>query len=167
MTLHHNYSGTRHGKGESDGESGVVKRKAPDAVKAGTSIISTPEQLYNYLKETATIEAEGKCCLPFRRSVFFVKSEDICRDRQNRIVRTVKGTRKLHSIKSVNAGEVATRNLSCFCEACRCDVGRCKNSRYVRPWMVVELHSTTQGILMPYQCFSCIHCTGSCSNANP
>ena len=45
MTLHRNYSGTRHGKGASDGESGVVKRKASDTVKAGTTIISMPEQL--------------------------------------------------------------------------------------------------------------------------
>ena len=43
-TIHHNFSGTRHGKGASDGESGVVKRMASDAVKAGTAVISTSQQ---------------------------------------------------------------------------------------------------------------------------
>ena len=136
-------------------------------MKARTAIISMPEQLYNYLKETATIEPEGKCCLLFRRSVLFVKREDICicRNRQNRIVRAVKGTRKLHSIKSVNGGKVTMRNLSCFCEVCRCYVGKCKNARYVCPWTVVQLHSTRQGVFNSLSMFQ-LH-TSSSLNGNP
>ncbi|XP_071507484.1 uncharacterized protein [Diadema antillarum] len=140
--IHHNYSGTRHGKGTSDGESGVVKRKASEAVRAGTATISTPDQLYHFLKSNVTKEAtEDKCCCPFRRSVIFVKHEEVSRERRDgRAPRTVKGTRKLHSIKSTKGGTVGTRNLSCFCYPClRGGGGRCANAAYVQPWKQVQL----------------------------
>ena len=139
-TIHHNYSGTRHGKGASDGESGVVKRLASDAIKAGTAVISTSQQLYKFLAENVTKEAEDGCCIPFRRSVFFVKHDDVQRERQDRAVKTVAGTRSLHSIKCVTGGQVGVRNLSCFCDACRgCGGIICQNVLYVQPWKVVKL----------------------------
>ncbi|XP_033630608.1 uncharacterized protein LOC117292604 [Asterias rubens] len=148
-TIHHNYSGTRHGKGASDGESGVVKRKAAEAVKAGTAIISTPKQLYDYLEGNVTKDAtEDQCCTSFRRSVLFVKHEEVLRKRQDRAIRTVPGTRKFHSIKSVKGGRVATRNLSCFCDSClgvHGGTGRCVNAAYVHPWKEVKLKNGKTG----------------------
>ena len=139
-TIHHNYSGTRHGKGASDGESGVVKRLASDAIKAGTAVISTSQQLYKFLAENVTKEAEDGCCIPFRRSVFFVKHDDVERERQDRAVKTVAGTRTLHSIKCVTGGQFGIRKLSCFCDACRGFGGiRCQNALYVHPWKVIKL----------------------------
>lgn len=144
--IHHNYSGTRHGKGASDGESGVVKRHASDAVKAGTVIINNPESLYDYLSKHVMKEAsEGQCCLPFRRSVFYIRFKDVRRNRPNRAVKTVAGTRRLHSIKSVKGGVVATRNISCFCDPCLQDVGVCENEQYVQPWKEVHLQTTREG----------------------
>lgn len=142
MTIHHNYSGTRHGKGASDGESGVVKRYAEEAVKAGAANINDAKSLYEYLRANMTKESEDmSCCTPFRRTIFYVPFEDVRRDRPDRAVRTVPGTRKLHSIKGLKDGVVATRNLSCFCGACKRGVGTCQNAMYVKPWRIVQLHS--------------------------
>ncbi|XP_071837039.1 uncharacterized protein [Apostichopus japonicus] len=132
-------------RGASDGESGVVKRHASDAVKAGTVIINNPESFYDYLSKHVMKEAsEGQCCLPFRRSVFYIRFKDVRRNRPNRAVKTVAGTRRLHSIKSVKRGVVATRNISCFCDPCLQDVGVCENGQYVQPWKEVHLQATRE-----------------------
>lgn len=146
ITIHHNYSGTRHGKGASDGESGVVKRNAAEAIKAGVTLINNARSLHDYLKEMMTrAPEEGQCCATFRRTMFYVSFEDVRRDRPNRAVRTVPGTRKLHSVKGLQGGVVATRNLSCFCEGCEGEVGTCKNTKYVDPWKIVKLDRNAPG----------------------
>ena len=135
----HSYSGTRYGKGASDGERGIVKKHETEAIKAGTVVINTAESLCQYFKENLTKDATGKCCIPFTRSVFYISYDDVCRQR-NRATKTVKGTRKLHSIKTVKGGVVATRNLSCFCDACiHRSFHGCENKLYVHPWKEVQL----------------------------
>lgn len=44
VTYHHNYSGTRHGKGASDGENAVLKSNATTAVRAGTAFIRSTDR---------------------------------------------------------------------------------------------------------------------------
>lgn len=160
-TIHHNYSGTRHGKGASDGESGVVKRLASDAVKAGTAIINNAKSLSDFLSQKATKEAPaGRCCLPFRRSIFYVPFEDVARERPNRAIKTVAGTRRLHSVKSIEGGVVATRNLSCFCNSCQDNRGVCDNQLYVEPWRKVQLEASNPS---KYQ----LHCCANISFHSP
>ena len=117
--MHHNISGTRHGKGASDGESAVVKNHAANAVKAGTVIIKDAEALFHYLETNCTkAPTDGNCCGDFMRTMFFIPSQSVDRDRNDRSVRRVDGTRKLHCLKSIRGGILATRNLACFCEPC-------------------------------------------------
>ena len=66
--------------------------------------------------------------------MFYIPFSEVQRDRPNRGVRTVPGTRRLHSIRNVNTGQVAIRNLSCFCEPCVVGIGVCENELYVHPW---------------------------------
>ena len=134
-----NFFGSRHGKGPSDGESAVIKSCARNAVKSSKCIISNAEELYNYCSANLTrkpSEAEGECT-HFVRTFFWVPRGDIQRnrDRHSHQVLTVKGTRKLHSVETVQPGIIRAKKLSCFCEVCQgAAEGDCHNSQYVDPW---------------------------------
>ncbi|KAJ8309694.1 hypothetical protein KUTeg_011559, partial [Tegillarca granosa] len=79
----------------------------------------------------------------YKRTLFFVKSNEIERNRLMRATKTLKGTRKLHSIKSVGEPQkVQVRNLSCFCTSCLCNnFDLCENKQYVQKWQTVVLKS--------------------------
>eukprot|EP00745_Piridium_sociabile_P004177 TRINITY_DN124728_c0_g2_i3.p1 TRINITY_DN124728_c0_g2~~TRINITY_DN124728_c0_g2_i3.p1 ORF type:complete len:261 (+),score=48.78 TRINITY_DN124728_c0_g2_i3:813-1595(+) len=69
----------------------------------------------------------------FLRTFFWVEDGDIQRVR-NRPVKTVKGTRALHAVKCLEQNVILTRELSCFCEACRSGVGDCTNTHIAGAW---------------------------------
>ena len=133
----HNYFGSRHGKGPSDGESAVVKSMASTAVKSTTTIIATAWDMYIFLHEHAT--KDGGCTTHFRRSVFFVPGVEVARNRP-REIKTITGTRKLHSVESTcDVNKIRSESLSCFCKPCLDAAGPCENQDYVEPWEEIKL----------------------------
>ncbi len=140
--IQHHFYGTRHGKGASDGDGAVIKSQATRSVMAGTTVISNAGDLYTFTKENLTKSPpEGQCCQPFMRTAFYVRADEVDRERV-RTMRTVKGTRKVHAVKTVKPGMICTRNLSCFCDYCLKGEGsECKNTTYVANWKRINLHS--------------------------
>lgn len=118
VSIHHKCSGSRHGKGASDGESVVVKSAATNAVKAGAALIRNAEVLYRYSLEHLTKYPNADACKQYLRTCFYISPASIDHDRAHRHIKTVPGTMKLQSIKTVQGGVVATRNFSCFCPDC-------------------------------------------------
>jgi hypothetical protein len=140
FTLERCFFGSRHGKGPSDGESAVVKRKASVAVAAGSTVIRNEEEFFRFAVENMTKESEiDGICNHFRRTFFWVGTETIKRDRDQTRMKTLPGTRLLHSVKCVDKGCLGTRKLSCFCRGCVSGVGECSNTEYVEPWKLVQL----------------------------
>lgn len=130
-TFEGNFFGSRHGKGPSDGESAVVKHHAATAIKTGAAFINDAKDLFDHcIRSTLNKQPSEGCCLHFRRSFFWISSDDIKRNR-GRAVHTLKGTRALHSVKCVEQHSVLTRQLSCFCAACSSGVGDCQNADVV------------------------------------
>ena len=89
--------------------------------------ITNALDMYNYCKDSLVrdpAEKNGKCC-HFRRNVLFIPRESICHAR-NRVAKTLPGTRKIHSLKTVKPGIVAVRNVTCFCTACVSGFGKCE-----------------------------------------
>ena len=144
IPIQHNYSGERHGKGASDGESAVIKSNATTAVKVGRALIRNAEELYGYAKDNLTkdMSSSTEACTHFLRTLVYVPREDVKRDRSDRFIRQVDGSSKLHCVKTVREGVLATRNLTCFCEACLDGHGVCANELYVSNWKEVKLYST-------------------------
>lgn len=66
--------------------------------------------------------------------VFFYQ-ERVERKEQEHDLKTLKGTRSLHSVKGVEPGIVKARELSCFCTTC-IEGGEeaCENQMYVGDW---------------------------------
>lgn len=136
-TLERNYFGSRHGKGPSDGESAVVKHHAATAVKAGSAVIATPEDLMEYCTATSlNKQPSGDKCQHFLRSFYFVSEQSVEATRVNNNLVTVPGTRTFHSVRCAERGQILTRHLSCFCDSCQSGVGRCQFSEIVSDWAV-------------------------------
>ncbi|XP_069107941.1 uncharacterized protein [Argopecten irradians] len=131
------YFGSRHGKSPSDALGGFVKRSAEGFVKSRAGFIRNGKEFHDFcssnLKKDITKCKDGKHS--HSRSVFFYYDE-IRRNASSRnTVKTLKGTRKLHSVRGVKPGVVESRNLSCFCGVCLGKkTGSCPNSKYVKQW---------------------------------
>ena len=157
IEFEHNFCGERHGKGASDGESAVLKSSASTAVKNRRAIIRNAKELYEYAKENLTIEPTVGKCTHFVRTILFVPNVDHNRDR-NRECKTVPGTRKVHCIKTVKDGVVATRNLTCCCTACIDGKGTCINELFVHDWKEVSVCPAKGKIIVICYYIEFIHC---------
>lgn len=135
------FFGSCHGKGPCDGAGGVVKTAARMAVIRGEAIITDARTMYTHMKAklNRTMKIQNMCNHS-RRHFFLVDS--INRDRPERILKTsVKGTRKLHSVRGITPGVVCTRNLGCVCSNCLFgDDEACVNDAYVQAWNVELLN---------------------------
>ena len=143
-TWERNFFGSRHGKGASDGESAVVKHHASSAVKAGTAVIGSARELYEHCRASKLNKQPGEeKCVHFLRTFFFVGSEDIQRQR-GREVKTVKGTRSLHSVRCVEANRILTRELSCLCASCFHHAGQCSTVDVSGKWQTQQLSAVVR-----------------------
>ena len=120
------YYGSRYGKNCCDGEGGILKSKVTRAIKNGEAVINNAEKFADHCKETLT---KGN------------RINDKCNhNRAVANVKTLKGTRKLHSVRTVRSGVVLTRRLSCFCHSCQhFKYDECENSAYVYKWEEANL----------------------------
>ena len=76
-----------------------------------------------------------------RRTIIYIRKEDINHNRAVANVKTRKGTRKLHSVRTVRSEVVLTRRLPCFCQSCQhFKYDECENSAYVDKWKEANLH---------------------------
>lgn len=89
--INRNFFGSEHGKGESDGETGVLNRAVDRAIVGGQVIIRNAKEMYNWCDENLAVDE------PYNKRQFvFVSSEDMNRDRPFTNVTTLKGCRKVH-----------------------------------------------------------------------
>ena len=113
LNVNWHFFGSHHGKGPSDGESGVVKSKAARLVKSGECVIDNSTDLYEGLRSQLTVP-EGVS----RRHFFHITSEEIDSvrtDAESRDVTPVVGIRKLHHVQTYGIGGLKVWLLSCQC----------------------------------------------------
>jgi hypothetical protein len=127
VSLEWNYFGSEHGKGEADGEIGVLNRALDLAVKGRKVIINNALEMYNYCCSSDLSYDE-----PTSKR-HFVLAEEIPREKNHTNVELVQGIRKMHQVHtSGKEYEVDIRKLSCYCSAC-CNKAfhKCVNVEYV------------------------------------
>ncbi|XP_070549459.1 RE1-silencing transcription factor A-like [Ptychodera flava] len=135
-TLERNFFGSRHGKGPCDGEGGVVKAAITRAVKNEVFIPSDAKSVYDFCRKSLSKESES-----FKRTFYWIPTYNIQRNRPSRLVKTVKGTRQLHSVLSTGEAYVLKkRPLSCYCSHCMLgNADECDNQEWVEPWRDLKL----------------------------
>ena len=114
LQLTWNYYGSRHGKSESDGESGVVKTFLDNQIKAKQLTVNDADDIYELLTTSILLHENGES----RRHFRLIAKERIESIRQEtpltNEIRPIKGVRQLHQIKQVGPGIVMYRRLSCY-----------------------------------------------------
>ena len=126
------YFGSRHGKGPCDALGGVVKKAAEKYVKSRQGLIRNAKEFYDFCISNLVINPENDGC-KHKRRVFFYE-DSILRPAAKKL-KTVKGTRQLHSVRSVKPGVVQVRKLGCYCTECvEGKPETCKNGKYVDKW---------------------------------
>ena len=135
------FFGSRHGKGPCDGEAAVVKHHVATAVKGKKTVVANARDFYDYAISSSLNKqpVDDNTCQHFLRTFFWVPEEKIERNRPDRNVKTVKGTREFHHIKSGGQGRLTSRHLTCVCMSCLFGVGMCANTDIVGPWQVYTL----------------------------
>ncbi|KAK3737723.1 hypothetical protein RRG08_017297 [Elysia crispata] len=131
------FFGSEHGKGEANGETGVINRAVDRAVSSGRLTVRNAEDLHTWCSKELTRTEQ-----PSLRDFFLVPREEIIRDRPQTDVVTIPGTRRIHQAERVSDYIIRTRMLACFCEACRRDSESCPNQAYVGTYTVHKLKSS-------------------------
>ncbi|XP_033754519.1 uncharacterized protein LOC117343464 [Pecten maximus] len=138
------FFGSRHGKGPCDGEIGVIKRSASLAVSSRRAVLSNATDFYNFAKNNLSIPKEESSHCHKKRSFFFVKHNDINRNRNSRMenLKTLKDSRSLHSFRGIQSGIVTSRERSCFCKECvgpQNEMGVCQHQNLTGTWKISNL----------------------------
>jgi len=139
------YYSARHGKGPCDGAGAVLKSSARRTVMGQEQVINNSKDLYEFAKSKLVKDDKpysdehlhSKC------TVFHVSESEISRNRPDRVAKTLKGTRILHSIKTKESMNIFVCHQSCFCQSCQTGIGQCENAEYVDNWK--EVHLFRQG----------------------
>ena len=110
-----NFYGSRHGKSESDGESGIVKTYLDNAVKAQQLTINGADDVYRILNSSDLNIDDGLS----RRHFYNVSASDIESLRARYVAlrpQAIPGIRKIHQVKPNDSlSGVMYRSLSCYC----------------------------------------------------
>ena len=99
-------------------------------------VLGDVKTVYSHCNETLlntneSVKNKTGCKSVSLRQFVFVDMQLVSRN-NTPVVDTIKGTRKIHSIKNIGSpGKVAHRNLSCFCLGCEAN-RPCMNTAYVR-----------------------------------
>ena len=141
-----NFFETSHGKSPCDGIGGTVKHKAHNAVLHGKEEIQCAAQLADFCQRE--LSNVGSSTYQYRRSKYdnshrtfvLVQANEIDRNKPERVVKTLPGTRKLHSIRSTDTRfNISTRHVSCYCKPCIHGEDLCENLAYGIGWKDFQL----------------------------
>ena len=146
--IQRNYLKTSHAKGEQDAAGSHVKQKVSQAVLARLATINSAKAMHKFLTDTFTqpaassFTASSNSVQLKRRVSFYVPGKGegaVIRSRPGRKFKEVKGTRKLHCIKSGSDQEkVLARQSSCYCISCLLhDEENCSNKAWLDNWKEV------------------------------
>lgn len=115
-------------KSACDAEIGVLNRAVDRAIIGKKVVINNTKDLFEFSQEKLILDE------PYtKRNFFYVKADEISRNRPETNVKTIPNTRKLHNIENTTEPYlIKVRNLSCFCVNCVKGIfENCLNSDYV------------------------------------
>lgn len=114
----------------------IVKNSCNQAVNSSKKIIGTSQDVFDHCEQRLTSiksQTEGEEKTVSKRQFILVKG--IKRDRPETNVNTLKGTRKLHAVRSTGHDyKLETRKLSCYCLNCLEEIDQCQNIDYCHRW---------------------------------
>ena len=131
-----NYFGSEHGKGDSDGEAGVLNRSLDQVVIGRKKVFNGAQDIYDYCQENLTLNEIGS-----KRSYYLVGTGAVTRNRLETKVNPLAGIRKLHQVMNCPGTpyKLKVHQFSCYCNACRKGAPQCGNLSYVGAFSDTQL----------------------------
>ena len=118
----HHFFGSRHAKGPSDAEGAVVKTWVDREIAHKGCLIQSAEDFVNVCQNMPSPKCKANKKFKPQRAVILVKKTEIdsARRKARQLAKTVKGTQRIHSVKTTNqVGVIEIRERSCFCILCK------------------------------------------------
>ena len=126
MHVEWNFFGSEHGKGEADGEVGIVNKTLDNAIIGTGVVLNNAAEVVDWCEENISFDEPGSK-RHFQLAVDPSKGNDMSEDPE------LPGIRSLHHI--ANMGEpyvVKARKLTCYCRPCsKGQHSQCENIAYV------------------------------------
>ena len=154
LKLEWNWFGSGHGKGPSDGESGVIKAYVTRFVKANEDrLIDSAQQFFQLCQEKLT-NVDGDS----RRHIYFVPVSQTSALRAGAVpnAKPLPGCRKIQTMRSNSKGVVRYRRLSCFCPPITGHISHLCGGQW-KPVKLVEMNGkiiclvkSIRGLLLAY-----------------
>ena len=119
-----NYFESGHGKGPCDGLGGVTKRMADDAVNTGKATIQSAQDFFAWT-QSETCNLQSIKFLFIDKAVCEAKAVEL----NQRNVKAISGTMKVHAVAGHGNSELSVRETSCYCESCLSDKFICSSWR--------------------------------------
>lgn len=110
------YFGERHGKNECDSFGGMVKSYLSQAVASGRAVLQNAHDIVSFLNCNMSL-TNMQCSHP-KRTFSLIKDASVDRSISSSHLKTLSGTKKIHSLKVLNSQTLAVRQFSCFCHFC-------------------------------------------------
>lgn len=110
-----------------DGFGDHTKTPLKRAVESRDLVLSKPEDIFLYLRDTYSFGPESEHTI-YRRTYYFVAEKEIDRNRPERCGKEIPGLLRIHSVLGLEIGFVAVRLISCYCINCiKKDWNECLN----------------------------------------
>ena len=146
------FFGAHHGKNDGDWCGAAVKRAVARDIASERVTVRNAQNMYTHCCKvlSASVEA-GNCCHKVQQ-FFLIEKHQLERKVNSSMLTTVPGSRKIHHLRALAPGVLATRQLSCFCSSCMLDQYQsCFAADHVDEWAIVKLKYSG-----PNNCMPCI-----------
>ena len=133
--IERSYFGSKHGKSQCDALGGFIKKKALLHVLSRSGLLQSAKDLFDFAVEHLSKELD--CDTHLSRNFFYlsniVRPDDMDPN-------PLKGTLKVHQVRSSGANTVSFRELCCFCSECLSgQYVSCRNQSYTGVWQTHNL----------------------------
>ena len=146
------FFGARHSKNDCDWCRDAVKRAVARDIASERVTVRNAQDMYTHCCKVLSASAEaGNCCHKVQQ-FFLIEKHQLERKVNSSMLTTVPGSRKMHHLRALAPGVLATRQLSCFCSSCMLDQYQsCLAADHVDEWEIVKLKYSG-----PNNCMPCI-----------
>ena len=111
ITARWNYFEAGHGKGPCDGLGGTCKRMADEAMRSGKVIIQDAKGFFEWAISSSMKNVKFKF-VPSRQC------EEVTKEIEEHVLKTVKGTIKIHCVVGLGNSKIKVKDVSCYCNTC-------------------------------------------------
>ena len=128
------------------GAGGAVTRAVARDIASERVMVRNAQDMYTHCCKVLSVPT----CHHKVQQFFLIEKHQLERKVSSSMLTTVPGSRKIHHLRALAPGVLATRQLSCFCSSCTLDQYQsCLAADHVDEWEIVKLKYSGLNSCMP------------------